>query len=149
MQRQATDDAGFMQSFRGRFVSALRWHQLDALWETLRKDAGGGWYLYAVGEVPPEGTATAERVSAFIDEVDRLLRQEHEEDYCGIVYSDDPERPTIIKIYDPNNLGVVCGYSESSPLPGWVLSKLKPVDLRAATPPPGNRRRWWRRLLSV
>jgi hypothetical protein len=78
--------------------------------------------------------------------VDTLLRQEHGEDYCGIVYADDLSQPRFIKIYDPNNLGVTCGYSDNPPLPGWILSKLRPCDLSAGIHLPGNRKRWWRRL---
>jgi len=143
---EAPDAEAFLRAFRGSFTSALRWHQLDALWEVLRADANGGWYLYAVGEPPPEAPADAVQVRRFIEEIDALLRREHDEDYCGIVYADDRERPAFVKIYDPNNLGVVCGFSDSPPLPGWIMSKLRPVDLPAAQPAPRNRRRWWQRL---
>jgi hypothetical protein len=140
----AADD--FLHAFRGSFTSALRWHHLDALWEVLRADANGGWYLYAVGEPPPAEPASGEQVERFIQEMDALLRREHDEDYCGIVYADDRAAPGFVKIYDPNNLGVVCGFSDSPPLPGWIMSKLRPVDLPAAQPAPKGRRRWWRRL---
>ncbi len=140
------DESTFLSSFRGRFISTLRWEHLDRLWEVLREDASGGWYVYAVGEEPPESHADDGQVRLFIEEVDRLLRQEHDEDYCGIVYADNLETPSFIKIYDPNNLGMVCGSSKTPPLPGWVLSKIKPIDLKAAMPTPGNRRRWWKRL---
>jgi len=53
----------------------------------------------------------------------------------------------MVKIYDPHNLGVTCGYSDNPPLPGWVLSRLAPVDLEAARQPAG-RRRWWQRLFA-
>jgi hypothetical protein len=112
--------------FRGSFTSALRWHHLDALWDLLRADANGGWYLYAVGEPPPAAPASGEQVERFIEEIDALLRREHAEDYCGIVYADDRAAPRFVKIYDPNNLGVVCGFSDSPPLPGWIMSKLGP-----------------------
>jgi hypothetical protein len=135
----------YMLAFRGSFTSALRWHHLDALWERVRRDAASGWYLYALGEAPPTTPATADMVLTFIDEIDKLLRQEHAENYCGIVYADDLEQPGFIKIYDPNNLGVSCGYSENPPLPGWVLSKIPPVDL-PATVVPKNRKRWWQAL---
>ena len=82
----------------------------------------------------------------FVDEIDRLLRAEHDEDFCGIVYADDLGAPALIKIYDPNNLGVVCGYSDNPPLPGWIMSKLPPVDLPATRLVAKGRRRWWRRL---
>jgi hypothetical protein len=49
--------------------------------------------------------AAAADVSAFIERIDALLRAEHHESYCGIVYADDIENPRLIKIYDPNNLG--------------------------------------------
>ena len=135
----------FIKAFRGSFTSALRWHHLDALWDVVRADSGAGWYLYAVGESPPETQSDGDIVLKFIDEIDKLLRAEHAEDYCGIVYADDLDQPSLIKIYDPNNLGVSCGYSDNPPLPGWVMSKRPPVDLPAVMVP-SNRRRWWRTL---
>ena len=84
----------------------------------------------------------------FVDEIDQLLRREHDEDYCGIVYADDLGEPAMIKIYDPHNLGVVCGSSDHPPLPGWVMSRIAPVDLPAAQRPTGRRRRWWRYRMS-
>lgn len=139
-------DNPYLAAFRGSFTGMLRWPQLDALWQTLREQADKPWYIYAVGEPVPEQPASREQLDTFIREIDALLRKEHDEDYCGIVYVDDPADPAFIKIYDPNNLGVVCGYSENPPLPGWTLSLLPPVDLPTALPPPGNRRRWWQRL---
>jgi len=136
----------FLTAFRGRFTSALRWHHLDALWERLRERADAGWYLYAVGEPPPATPTDAAGVLTFLREIDQLLRTEHKEDYCGIVYADDLEEPRFVKIYDPHNLGVFCGSSDNPPLPGWVLSLVPPLDLSATRVLPQNRRRWWRRL---
>jgi hypothetical protein len=136
----------FLLAFRGSFTSALRWHQLDALWERVREHADAGWYVYAVGEAPPAAPADADALKHFVGEIDRLLREEHDEDYCGIVYADDLSRPTFIKIYDPHNLGVSCGYSDNPPLPGWVMSLIPPVDLPASRIVPKNRRRWWQRI---
>ncbi len=144
--RAMETEPSYLDAFRGSFTGMLRWPQLDALWQTLREQDDKTWYIYAVGEPPPETPASREQLDTFLKEIDALLRQEHDEDYCGIVYADDPADPAFIKIYDPNNLGVVCGFSENPPLPGWVLSLQKPVDLPAALPPPGNRRRWWQRL---
>ena len=141
-----TEANPYLRAFRGSFSGILRWPQLDALWQTLREQRDKQWYIYAVGEAPPERPATPEQLDTFLREIDTLLRKEHNEDYCGIVYADNPADPSFIKIYDPNNLGVVCGFSENPPLPGWVLSLEPPVDLPAALPPPGNRRRWWQRL---
>lgn len=140
-----TDDP-YLTAFRGSFTSALRWPQLDSLWSRVR-EAPERWYVYAVGEPPPSSPASADELLRFIAEIDQLLRREHDEDYCGIVYADRLAAPSMIKIYDPNNLGVSCGYSDNPPLPGWVLSRLPPADLAAARQPAG-RRRWWQRLFA-
>jgi hypothetical protein len=142
-------EAPFLAAFRGSFTSALRWHQLDDLWARLRERADAGWYLYAVGEPPPVATADAARVQTFIAEIDALLRAEHREDYCGIVYADDLKAPALVKIYDPHHLGVSCGFSTNPPLPGWVMSLLPPCDLPASRVPPRNRQRWWQRLSAL
>jgi len=143
---QTASVQNYLDAFRGRFTSVMRWHQLDDFWTVLRKRAGKGWYIYAVGEQPPEAASSEDQLLTFIDEVDSLLRKEHDEDYCGIVYVDDKESPDFIKIFDPNNLGVSCGFSDNPPLPGWILSRIPPVELEQALNPPGNRRRWWRRI---
>lgn len=145
-----TNAPDFLTAFRGSFINMLRWPQLDQLWQTLRSNPDQHWYVYAVGEPPPQRPASHQELDRFLTEIDALLRQEHDEDYCGIVYADDREAPQFIKIYDPNNLGSVCGSSGAPPpLPGWVLSTLAPVDLETAMPLPGNRRRWWRRLFGT
>jgi len=150
MNTQLDDDNSpvFVEAFRGSFTSLLRWPQLDDFWELLNEQADDNWFIYAVGELPPEDTASKEQLLTFIKEIDVLLRQEHDEDYCGVVYADDKTNPSFIKIFDPNNLGVSCGFSDNPPLPGWILSRLQPVELETALNPPGNRRRWWNRLFS-
>jgi hypothetical protein len=137
----------YLAAFRGTFTSTLRWHQLDALWQRVLA-APHAWYAYAVGETPPTRTLTADELRRFVDQLDALLRCEHDEDYCGIVYADSLTEPAMVKVYDPNNLGVSCGFSTNPPLPGWVLSRLPPVDLEAARQPAG-RRRWWQRLFAA
>ena len=138
----------FDQLFDGTLYSLLSWKQLEAFWTRL--DRGGGWYLYAVGEPCPLEPADAEHVAAFVREMDALLRREHREEYCGIVYADDLERPRLIKIYDPNHLGSSCGSGKHRILPGWVMSRTPPTNL---TPPSHfitqDRKRWWRGFLDM
>jgi hypothetical protein len=136
----------YVDAFRGNFTSLMRWHDLDNFWLNLRKQVNDGWYIYAVGETPPEESTSQKHLLKFIDEIDALLHKEHDEDYCGIVYTDSKDDPSFIKIFDPNNLGVSCGFSDNPPLPGWVLSRIKPVELESALNPPNNRRRWWQRV---
>ncbi|NWG30117.1 MAG: hypothetical protein HXY29_01305 [Rhodocyclaceae bacterium] len=133
----------FQRLFAGRLWSVMSWEQLDAFWKRI---GGEGWYVYAVGESVPAAPVTPEALAAFIEKIDALLRREHHHDYCGIVYADDLETPTFVKIFDPNNLGVSCGFSDNPPLPGWILSRVPPEDLKPAAPLPEGRRRWWRAL---
>jgi len=145
----ATDHDPFLTAWRGSFTGILRWSQLEALWTRIRARAHEGWYIYAVGEPPPTEPAAPQSLARFLVEIDSLLRSEHREDYCGIVYADDPEQPSLVKIYDPGKLGAVCGTSGQPPLPGWVLSLMPPVDLQVTASPPAGRRRWWRRLFGI
>ncbi len=136
----------FYTAFRGHFTSLLRWEDLDAFWKMVRGNAAAGWYVYAIGEPAPAQPSTAEQVNNFLNEVDALLRKEHQEEYCGIVYTDSKTEPSMIKIFDPNNLGVQCGFSDNPPLPGWVMSLLPPVALHDYAHRPEGRKRWWRKL---
>jgi len=137
----------YVERFKtGRFESLMRWEQLATFWDTLRPQVDDSWYIYAVGEDAPQAPSSKQQVLTFIDEIDQLLRREHDEDYCGIVYADNHYNPDFIKIFDPHNLGVSCGFSENPPLPGWVMSKMPPVNLETALKPANNRRRWWQKL---
>ena len=138
----------FMAVYDGALTGIQGWEDLDALWQAMAEQSGDQrWYVYAVGEPPPVDPVDRERLADFVTRLDELLRRDHDESYCGIVYADDPLRPSFIKVYDPNHLGSSCGSSGHRVLPGWILSTLRPVDLPAAFPLPGGRRRWWLKWL--
>ena len=59
------------------------------------------------------------------------------------------QRSEVVKIYDPNNLGVSCGFSTNPPLPGWIMCRVPPEDLQPGHKIPEGRRRWWRALFST
>lgn len=122
----------------------MSWDQLAAFWR--RIDRSAGWYLQAVGVSSVPTLADASTVSSFIERIDTLLRSDHHESYCGIVYADDLESPHLIKIFDPNNLGSSCGSSKNPPGPGWIMSRVPPDEVVASHPAPENRKRWWQAL---
>lgn len=136
----------FEAKYWGMLYNLLSWDQLTAFWD--RVDAGAGWYLYAVGQDVPKEKSNDDEVAHFIHHIDELLRKEHEEDYCGIVYADDTANPTFIKIYDPSNLGVSCGSSGEHIYPGWIMSQQAPVNLKPAVVP-NNRKKWWSALFGA
>ena len=134
----------FQRLYTGRVWSVMGWDQLTAFWK--RIDPAAGWYLLAVSVSPAPTLADAATVATFIERIDTLLRNEHHESYCGIVYADDLDNPRLIKIYDPNNLGSSCGSSKNPPGPGWIMSRDAPNELPSSHPVPENRKRWWQRL---
>ena len=136
-----------MQRYQGYLRSILQWDELEQLWQQLQQRSDLSWYVYAPGEPVPTVPTDHARFSHFLKELQQLLRMDHDYDYCGIVYVDNIESPEFIKVYDPNNLGSSCGSgSHPPPLPGWVISQLKPCDLQATLPPTNSRQRWWQRV---
>ena len=135
----------FLDRMNGSFYGMLRWTELDALWARVRANPEG-WYASLSGVEPAQQTMTAAALDTFITEVDSLLRREHEYNYCGIVFADDPEQPSFIKIHDPNNLGSSCGSSGTKIPPRWVLSRIPPALIVDEAPLPNSRRRWWQKL---
>ena len=136
----------FKTAFKGKFLGILKWHHLDDLWVKVKDTSEEGWFIYAVGEEPPSKITQGLDVDVFIDKLDVLLRREHDEAYCGIVYANDLTNPSFIKVFDPNNIGTSCSVGQDAPLPGWIISKIPPIDLPEAMKPTANRRRWWQKV---
>jgi hypothetical protein len=140
-----TDTADqFRQTFYGYFSGIKTWDDLAAFSDQLKEVADDNWYVYETSSAVPTRTISRSSFIEFINEADRYLHEHHDEDYCGIVYVDNLENPAFIKIYDPNNLGVVCGFSDNPPLPKWSVSRLQPADLNATTKKP---QRGWKKWL--
>lgn len=135
----------FLNRMNGRFQGMLYWPELDALWARVRANPEG-WYVSLSGVEPSQQPVTAAALHDFVSEVDALLRREHDYNYCGIVYADDREQPTFIKIHDPNNLGSACSSGKVRIPPRWVLSKVPPALIADEAPLPNSRRRWWQKL---
>lgn len=138
----ATD---FHARLKGTFYGILPWRDLDVLWERVK---AGQWYLYQVGEALPTVPLSGNDLAVRIDALNELLHKEHEYDYCGIVYADNVESPTLIKVYDPHNLGSACSRSTTPTPPGWILCTEQPAVFEVHAPIPNNRKRWWQQLFS-
>ncbi len=127
--------ADYIEQFQGRFIGIMQWDDCNALLQKLI-DQPHDWYLYDTLLDVPETTISADKFSAHINEIKTTLTNEHQERYCGIVYTNDLDSPTFVKIFHPNNLGKSCGSSEHPPIPQWLLSKTQPVDIVEKFGPP-------------
>jgi hypothetical protein len=138
-------DNNFASRMNGRFYGVLQWSDLDKLWDKVRAEPEG-WYASLTGEAPPLVTMTVAELNKFLPEIDSLLRREHDYDYCGVVYVDEPAQPTLIKIFDPHNMGTGCRVGGEPIPPLWVLSRIQPTLMLNDAPLSNSRRRWWQGL---
>jgi len=125
---------------KGTFADFLKWQQLDEMWGRVIR---GEWYFYQLGEALPLFALNGDELVRRIDALNELLHREHDYHYCGIVYADDVEHPTLIKVYDPSNIGSSCSRNATPSPPGWILSTEPPSLIENRAPTLHNRKRWW------
>lgn len=135
----------FLEIYTGRMKGVLRWPQLDKLWQTIKADEG--WYLYEIGSEIPARVISENELERAVRDMNHFLREEHDADYCGVVYADDLENPSLLKIYHPKKMGASCGSSGSTVLPRWTLSRQAPVDLLHWALEKDDKPAWWKQLL--
>ena len=132
----------FEQRLSGRFEGVLRWPDLDKLWVQV-KASTSPWYIYEVGMDVPITPISADALADEIDTIDKTLRDNHHEDYCGIVYVDSKDAPTLVKVFGPKNLGASCGSSGSKTWPRWILSHIPPTEVGVQLDGKGKPA-WWK-----
>jgi hypothetical protein len=125
----------YFDKFQGRFIGIMQWDDCNALLQKLIEQPND-WYLYDTLIEVPTQTIDADGFINHVKEIKEILSKEHQERYCGIVYADDIEKPSFVKIFHPKNLGKSCGSSEHPPIPQWLLSKTKPKDVVEKFGPP-------------
>lgn len=138
----------FSSRMNGRFYGVLQWADLDKLWERVRSEPEG-WYAALTGEEPSTTAMSAVELDRFITEIDTLLHKEHHYNYCGVVYVDEPTTPTLLKIFDPYNMGSGCRVGGEPIPPQWVLSRIQPTLLESNIPLSNSRHRWWQNLFGL
>ncbi len=121
----------FIERATGSLAGILMWDGLDQVWQQVYRDADAGWYWYRSGELPPTRTLGRAALARSIGSLNDQLRKSHARDYCGIVYVDSLTEPTLVKVFDPESLTSLCNIYGKTPLHGWIISRLKPVNLKA------------------
>jgi len=129
----------------GTFYGVLKWPQLDVL---LDKIKAGEWFFYQIGEEVPVAALSGEALAVRLDALNALLHKDHEFDFCGIVYADNLDEPTLVKVYDPNHIGTSCGAGAVGSPPAWLLSIQPPSRIDAHPPLTNSRKRWWQQLFN-
>ena len=133
--------ASFEALYRGHLKGLLQWRQFDELWARLRARPEG-WFVrdFSRRDIPGE-PLSAEEFLAFLDETEAFLRRRHREDYCGFIYLDDIENPSLIKVFDPRKMGTSCSCGTDPVPPRWTISRLKPELAADTAPPPREKTR--------
>lgn len=106
----------------------MSWDDCHNFFDLLRLKSDK-WYLYDIDNITPTTQLTSADFIIQIDNIQDIIKSNHTERYCGIVYTNDLKYPAMIKIFHPNNLGKSCGSSENPPLARWYISKLKPTKI--------------------
>jgi len=141
--------SNYLTEFQGRFIGVMQWNVCNTLLEKLIAEPATDWYLYDTLTPVPQTTISADELVENLTDIHTILKTEHRERYCGIVYVNDLKNPTFVKIFNPNNLGKVCGSSENPPIPQWLLSKTKPEDVVEKFSPPTKNKRFISKLLKL
>ena len=140
IQESPLPDTAFWRAYQGRFSGLLNWDEVDAFWRALAGDAEG-WFLFEPEGAAPEKPLSANALREFLAEAAALVNSRRERSHSGAVYVDDAEKPRMIKIFDPANMGAACAVSNRRTYPKWVLSRVPPEALPQPEPPA---RKGWR-----
>lgn len=139
----------YLDKFQSRFVGVIEWDDYNALFDTLTANPANNWYLYDTTAGLPSETIDAKNLVTQLKSIKSIIKTEHQERYCGIVYVDDLKNPNFVKIFHPNNLGKSCGSSEHPPIPQWLLSKIPPQDVVEKFAPPSQKQGFITKFLKL
>jgi hypothetical protein len=118
----------YFKKFKGSFIGVMQWGDFHTLLQTLRNNPDN-WHIYNTLELMPTQTLNSSEFIKKIDFIKLIIESEHKEKYCGIVYVDNLKNPTFVKFFHPKNLGKTCGSSKYPPMPQWLISKEKPMNV--------------------
>ena len=109
--------SNYFDEFQGRFIGIMQWDDCHALLQKLVEQPSD-WYLYDTLKEVPKQTADANHFTDQISEIKKILTNEHQERYCGIVYTNDLEKPSLSReifpllgskirmtVFSPNSVG--------------------------------------------
>jgi TusA-related sulfurtransferase len=123
----------FVDLATGDLSGLLSWDEFDQICDSIMQRPDAGWYIYAVDEQPPQQMVSSTELVHFITTLKASIRKEYGREHCGIAFVDSRSEPALFKIFNPKLLKSICNIYGNAPLHGWIVSRHKPVDLRAIT----------------
>lgn len=78
--------SAFEAKLNGTLYGLMQWPAWDRLEALLREETVGRWYVSAVGAEAPTTPLDPAALCLLLAEITTLLRNDHREDYLGIVY---------------------------------------------------------------
>jgi hypothetical protein len=130
---QPLPDTEFWRAYQGPFSGVLKWSDVDALWAWLA-DNNEGWFAFDPDQAAPDAPLAADEFATFLQGAVDLVNSRRERSMSGAIYRDDVDSPTMLKIFDPVNMGSACSISGERVMPRWILSRMKPDDLPVPEP---------------
>lgn len=119
-------DTMFWHRYNGRFSGLPTWPGFDAFWRRFEA-SGGDWYVFDPARDAPG--APHPDIASALAEARACVEQARSRGFCGAVFADDLEAPDFVKVFDPDQMGGVCGGSRERVLPKWIFSRIAPDPL--------------------
>lgn len=135
----------FMQFWNGPFKGVLSWKELDKTWDYVQQQ--GLWYVYPTDQAAPNKPASKQELNDFIKMIDQTINPKKQQGFSGVAFVDDRESPQLIKVFNPKLLGCGSGQCDAKPLPHWIISSMRPDDLKAQTQQT-KKQAFWKRLFN-
>ena len=139
------DTLSFNTIFHGKMYGILTKGQLEKQWRYLR-DNHHDWYVWTCEEDVPDTTMAGDDFLAFVDEAERFVLARDTARVYGFMYTNRPESPELVKVFDPKRMGSACGCSGEPVLPKWTISRMPPAlsaDPAEKKPQDRNKGKWW------
>jgi TusA-related sulfurtransferase len=126
-----------IEVIRGTLAGIIDWQVLDQIFSIIQNSNDAKWRLYS-NETPMPGVTDAKvvdtrgGVASSLTALNAYLRQAHPRNYCGLVFTDSLNEPTLLRVFDPKFVTSMCNIYGNTPEPGWVISTMDAAQLAAS-----------------
>jgi len=119
----------YINLVQGNLYGLLSWEDFDRVCEYISNADDHSWFIYEIDKpLPDSATSNVERTE-FVESLNSCIHTQYSRKHCGIAFVDSIKSPSILKVFNPKLLKSICNIYGSSPIHGWVISRIKPVNL--------------------